>query len=152
MADGVLFSQEAYEQYKQLLRKVNTMRGGPGILVLNTPTGIVISLGPQATPKKTSERVSWKPTSADIGWSFKVIVKANGTSGGLPTYDLYALDDTGYVAKLNLAGALVPKCSRARFQTAVTAVAPADGSIGDAYYDTSGAIQLFDLPETLCTA
>lgn len=78
-----------------------------------------------------------------------VLVKANGNDGTNPKYDLYAQSDTGYVTKLNLAGALIPQCSRARFQTTVAVTVAVDGSVATAYYDTSEAIQLFDLQESI---
>ena len=84
--------------------------------------------------------------------NFAILVKSNGSDGSGPLYDLYTLADTGYATKLNLAGALSPKCSRARWQSAVAITAAADGSVGSAFYGTTGVIQLFDCPETLCTS
>jgi len=86
--------------------------------------------------------------TGNLSVGFKpVLVKANGTDGTNTTYDLYALSDTGYVTKLNLAGALAPKCSRARWQTVLTVTAATDGTVGEAYYDSTGAIQLYNCQE-----
>ena len=82
---------------------------------------------------------------------FAVLVKANGSNGAGPLYDLYDLADTGYAKKLNLAGALAPGESRVRWQTASPPIASPDGSEGTAFY-RSGAIKLDTCPETLCTA
>lgn len=79
------------------------------------------------------------------------LVKSNGTSGGRPTYDLYDLADIGFVTKLNNSGPLVPTCSRARWTATVTVTAASDGSVASIFYDTSDAIQLFDLPEFVVT-
>ena len=81
-----------------------------------------------------------------------VLVKQNGTSGGNPIYDIYELADTGYVTKLNLSGAIAPKCSRARLNAGLTITAATDGSVGIAYYDVSNVVQLFDCQETLCSS
>jgi hypothetical protein len=66
------------------------------------------------------------------------------------TYDLYPLNDTGYSTKLNKAGALQPKRSPARMFIGPVGKA-ADGSVGIAYFDSTGAIALWDLPETRAT-
>ncbi len=91
------------------------------------------------------------------GSIFAVLLKANGTDGdSWPKYDLYAMQDTGLVTKLNHAGALVPKDDNGqarwpqRASGAVPIAAP-NGSVGMAYYDTSGLIQLIAVPEKLCT-
>ncbi len=84
-----------------------------------------------------------------------VLVKNNGGGGGTSTttinatYDLYALSDTSYTTKLNTAGALSPAFNRAELSPPTTPVATAtDGSVGLAYYDASGAIQLWSCLET----
>ena len=84
-----------------------------------------------------------------------VLVKNNGGGAGTSTttinatYDLYALSDTTYVTKLNTAGALSPAFNRAELSPPTTPVATAtDGSVGLAYYDASGAIQLWSCLET----
>ena len=91
-----------------------------------------------------------------------VLVKSNGGSDGTydPStntgttaswaYDLYALGDTGYATKLNLSGAVQPTRSAARV-TIGPVVKAADGTPGLAYYDASGAIQLWDCKETVAT-
>jgi len=77
---------------------------------------------------------------------FECIVKQNGTSGGNPAYDIYFPWDTSYTRKLN-SSALVPKCSRARWQTALTVTGATDGSVGIAYKDMSRNYQLYDCQE-----
>lgn len=84
-----------------------------------------------------------------------VLVKQNGgMDGAWPstaatwTYDIYAISDTGLVTKLNSSGALNPTCSRARSMNSST-IQAANGSLAMAYYDASGAIQIFDLQEFL---
>lgn len=81
---------------------------------------------------------------------FPVLVKHNGSDGAGPTYDVYALADTGYVTKLNLAGPLSPENSRARWNSGLTITAAPDGTTGEAYYATSGAIVLYNCKETDC--
>ncbi len=81
---------------------------------------------------------------------FKVAVKQNGTSGGLPAYDLYSLSDT--TSKLNTGSPLAPQDSRARINSSLSVTAPADYTPGDAYYDAAGNIQLWDVPETVCSS
>jgi hypothetical protein len=86
--------------------------------------------------------------------SFPVLVHNNGGSAGNSTtlttyaYDLYALTDTGLTTKLNLSGAIQPVCSRARIILAQVTAA-GSGSVGMAYYNASGVIQLFDCQETI---
>jgi hypothetical protein len=89
-------------------------------------------------------------TGGGAGVHFSVLVKANGDDGTNPIYDLYALADTGLGTALNLSGPLVPECSRARFNPSLVAIAPSDGSVGEAYRDIGGAIHLYNLPETVC--
>lgn len=95
---------------------------------------------------------SFSVPSAMKGASLKALIKANGGSDGTSstyaswTYDVYALADTGYVKKLNTSGAVNPKCSRARIIIGPVTAAT-DGSVADCYYDTTGAVQIFDLQE-----
>jgi hypothetical protein len=70
----------------------------------------------------------------------------NATTLATWTYDLYELGDTGYTNKLN-DSALQPVRSPARMlEGKVTR--PSDGSVGMAYIDAAGDIQLWDLGET----
>jgi hypothetical protein len=84
--------------------------------------------------------------------ALKVLVKANGDVAAWPTYDLYDLSDTGFVTKLNQAGALSPLDSRIRWQSALPPTAAPDGSVGDAFYAVDGTIRLDMCAETLCTS
>jgi hypothetical protein len=85
---------------------------------------------------------------------FAVLVKWNAGSDGNNTtyatwtYDLYALDDTGYTTPLNLSGALQPENSPARIaKWSVTKAT--DGTVGEAYYDAAGVIQLYTCREKI---
>lgn len=82
---------------------------------------------------------------------FPVLIKSVGGSDGTQTtyaswtYDLYPLGDTSYTNKIN-SSALQPLCSRARYMEGKV-VKPSDGDYGEAFYDASGNIVLWDLPE-----
>jgi hypothetical protein len=85
---------------------------------------------------------------------FAVLVKWNAGSDGNNTtyatwtYDLYATSDTGYVTPLNLSGALQPENSPARIaKWSVTKAT--DGTVGEAYYDAAGVIQLYTCREKI---
>jgi hypothetical protein len=88
------------------------------------------------------------------GGRFTVLIEQNGDDGGspaLPQYDLFTLADAGRTTALN-ASPLSPFNSRARiFSPALAVNSPADGSYGEAFYDENGDVQLWDLPETVCT-
>lgn len=79
-------------------------------------------------------------------------VKQNGTDGTNPKYDLYAVSDVSMTgSKLNTSGALVPKCSRARWQTTLPVTAATNGSVGSYYVDEDGSVQLFECQETVAS-
>ncbi len=95
--------------------------------------------------------------SSSGGGVFTVLVKQNGVDAdSWPKYDVYALADVGLTTKLNLSGALVPvdDNGNARWPQRASGAVPiaaADGTKGYAYYDLTGAIQLAEVPEKLCT-
>ncbi len=66
-----------------------------------------------------------------------------------PVYNLYPMGDTA--ATTLLASSAAPRCSRAR-TAAAEAIFAAPAGDADAYYDSTGVIQLWDLPETNCTS
>jgi hypothetical protein len=111
-------------------------------------------------PRATESAGYGKPR--DLPGLFPVIVKWSAGSDGTYskstntgsfaswTYDLYPQNDTGYTTKLNKAGALQPKRSPARMFIGPVGKAP-DGSVGLAYFDSTGAIALWDLQETRAT-
>jgi hypothetical protein len=91
-----------------------------------------------------------------------VLVKQNGGSDGTYDdatntgtvaaweYDIYNLDDTGYVTKLNTGGTLQPLRSAARV-TIGPVVQADDGSEGLAFFGADGSIHLWDCQETVDT-
>jgi hypothetical protein len=82
-------------------------------------------------------------TPAAVVSYFPVNLVNNGGSNGTQTtattytYDLYALSDTGHTNKLNTSGAIGPQASRLGGKL----IGPA--TIGQAYYDNSGAAKLW---------
>jgi hypothetical protein len=91
---------------------------------------------------------------SDGGNFFPVLVKWNAGSDGNSTtyatwtYDLYPLGDTGYTLQLNSGGALQPENSPARIAMWSVSKAP-DGTVGHAYFDASGNIQLYTCRERI---
>ena len=106
----------------------------------------------RAETDNTGQTTGYRYIAVGASGFFPVLVVGTGGGNGdrttWPTlvYDLYALADTGYVTPLNLSGSLPPQCSRGRLLKAYTFAAP-DGSVASAYYDSGGAIQLFDCQE-----
>ena len=137
-------NENALDQLKKTIRKVNNIKG-VGCIVTHANDNIVIQV-PQPAPQRA------KPTVADDPVLFPVLIKSNGGADGNATtfatwaYDLYDLTDEGYTEKLN-DSPLQPVRSAARIiEGKVTK--PSDGSVGMAYVDAAGDIQLWDLPET----
>jgi hypothetical protein len=94
---------------------------------------------------------SWVSLMPSAG-TFPVLVNPNSTDGdGLPTYDLYALTDSGLTTRLNSAGPLPPLDSRMRGWTGIVITAAVSGSVGVAYY-RDGVIVLDHCEETGCVA
>lgn len=133
----------------QLVDAVNALmniRGAePFISVNRGPSGIVVGLN----INQVLARIP-KPAKDDF---FPILVKQNGGGAGSRTaactfaYDLYDITDTSYVTKLNAGSALQPKFPGPRSMLAKIKKAD-DGSPGQAYYDATGAIQLYSCCET----
>ena len=142
----ILLSEQDAEMLRDAVRRILALKGGPGVAVTNDANGITIALERTKLYNPTAVIPAAKIAIVIVKWS----AGSDGSSSTFAawTYDVYALADTGYVTKLNLSGAVNPKCSRARI--AMCSVTKAtDGSVGLAYYDTSGAIQIFDLQEVI---
>jgi hypothetical protein len=139
-----LMTKRAIEQVERAIRKLNGIKG-VGCLVKHVNDNIVIEVQQQGQRRPASVGV-------EDAVLFPVLIKRVGGSDGNATtvaswtYDLYELADTGYVTKLNTS-ALQPVRSPARMlEGKVTR--PSDGSVGMAYIDAAGDIQLWDLGET----
>ncbi len=167
MADSARFkggTKTAREKLNKLLEDGGDIRGdGKYITVRKTKGGgCTITLNVQQILQDIPKLRTPSGGAMDFV-HFTCIVKGNGGSqwsGGAPStpasweYDVYALTDGGFVTKLNLAGAIQPKCSRARQELGLITAA-ADGTEASCYYDDGGAIQIFDLqefgPSTACS-
>lgn len=126
----------------------------PGTTAAASDYGIIYQISKiNGSNSGTSVGILFAPLGASSGSvAFKVLLQQNGSDAFGPLYDLFALSDTGLATPLNLAGPLAPQDGRARTLTGATIFPAPDGSVGDAWYDLTGAIQLDMAPETWCVS